>query len=62
VKADGFLVIVHGAVEELARARGLLLQGNPSRLDLHDSWSMRSSGPLPVRQAIGFSAREIEAE
>ena len=45
VKSDGFLVIVHGAVEELARARGLLLQGNPSRLDLHDNSSTRQ---LPV--------------
>ncbi len=36
VKADGFLVIVHGEVEELTRARALLALGNPSRLDLHD--------------------------
>jgi hypothetical protein len=48
VKADGFLVIVHGAVEELARARGLLLQDNPSRLDLHDGSTTSFSGLLPA--------------
>jgi hypothetical protein len=36
VKADGFLVIVHGALEELKRASAILAHGNPSRLDLHD--------------------------
>lgn len=48
VKADGFLVIVHGAVEELARARAILLQGNPSRIDLHDGSTTSLSGLLPV--------------
>jgi hypothetical protein len=48
VKADGFLVIVHGAVEELTRARALLALGNPSRLDLHDGLASSLSGPLPV--------------
>jgi hypothetical protein len=48
VKADGFLVIVHGAVEELARARAILALGNPSRLDLHDGLTSSLSGPLPV--------------
>lgn len=47
VKADGFLVIVHGAVEELARARAILALGNPSRLDLHDGLTTTLSGPLP---------------
>jgi hypothetical protein len=36
VKADGFLVIVHGALDELKRARAILAHGNPSRLNLHD--------------------------
>ena len=48
VKANGFLVIVHGAVEELARARAILALGNPSRLDLHDGLTSSLSGPLPV--------------
>ena len=46
VKADGFLVIVHGAVAELTRARAILAQGNPSRLDLHDGLMTTLSGPL----------------
>jgi hypothetical protein len=48
VKADGFLVIVHGAVEQLTRARAILAQGNPSRLDLHDGLTTSLSGPLTV--------------
>ncbi|HVA14022.1 MAG TPA: general stress protein [Stellaceae bacterium] len=48
VKADGFLVIVHAALEELARARAILALGNPSRLDLHDGLTTSLSGPLPV--------------
>jgi hypothetical protein len=51
VKADGFLVIVHGAVEELTRARAILAQGNPSRLDLHDGAATSLSGPLRVAPA-----------
>jgi hypothetical protein len=45
VKADGFLVIVHGEVEELTRARALLALGNPSRLDLHDGLATSLSVP-----------------
>ena len=48
VKADGFLLMVHGAVEELVRARAILAIGNPSRLDLHDGLTTSLSGPLPV--------------
>jgi hypothetical protein len=48
VRADGFLVIVHGAVEELTRARAILALGNPSRLDLHDGPTTSLSGPLRV--------------
>jgi Heat induced stress protein YflT domain len=48
VKADGFLVIVHGAAEELTRARAILALGNPSRLDLHDGLTTMPSGPLPI--------------
>jgi hypothetical protein len=48
VKADGFLVIVHGCVEELARARAILVQDHPARLDLHDGLMTSLSGPLHV--------------
>jgi hypothetical protein len=51
VRADGFLVIVHGAVEELTRARAILALGNPSRLDLHDGLTTILSGPLPTPRA-----------
>jgi hypothetical protein len=48
VKADGFLVIVHGAAEDLIRAQAILVQGNPARLDLHDGLLTSLSGPLHV--------------
>jgi hypothetical protein len=51
VKADGFLVIVHGAAEELSQARAILALGNPSRLDLHDGLATSLSGPLHVKDA-----------
>ena len=57
VKADGFLVIVHGAAEVLTRAKTILAQGNPSHLDLHDGMTSlsaprsaadRTRAPLPI--------------
>jgi hypothetical protein len=35
VKADGFLVMAHGAPEEIARAKAILGTANPTRLDVH---------------------------
>ena len=35
VKADSFLVMAHGAAEEIARAKAILGAANPSRLDVH---------------------------
>lgn len=35
VKADGFLVMAHGAAEEIARAKAILGTANPSRLEVH---------------------------
>jgi hypothetical protein len=35
VKADGFLVMAHGAAEEIARAKAILGTAKPSRLDVH---------------------------
>ncbi len=54
VKADGFLVIVHRAAEELTRARAILVQGNPSRLDLHDGLTTSLSSPLHVAPPPAF--------
>ena len=58
VKANGFLVIVHGAVEELTRARAILAQDNPSRLDLHDGlmtslWGALRVGDAPRSRPVG---------
>jgi hypothetical protein len=47
VKANGFLVIVHGAVAELRRASAILAHGNPSSLDLHDGLTTDLLGPVP---------------
>ena len=35
VKADGFLVMAHGAADEVARAKAILGTANPSRLNMH---------------------------
>jgi hypothetical protein len=35
VKADGFLVMAHGAAAEMARAKAILGTADPSRLDVH---------------------------
>jgi hypothetical protein len=51
VRADGFLVIVHGEVAELTRARAILALDNPSRLDLHDG--LASSLSLPPYVTTG---------
>jgi hypothetical protein len=35
LKADNFLVMAHGTVEEIARAKAILGTANPSQLDVH---------------------------
>ena len=35
VKADGFLVMAHGSVDEVARAKNILCTTNPARLNVH---------------------------
>lgn len=35
LKADSFLVMAHGAAEDVARAKALLAATNPSRMDVH---------------------------
>ena len=35
MKADGFLVMAHGAAEEMVRAKAILGTANPSHLDVH---------------------------
>jgi len=36
VKADSFLVMAHGTAEEVEKARGVLNQSDPSRLDVYN--------------------------
>jgi len=47
IKADGFLVMVHGAGDEMARAKAILRTANPTQLDLHQSASTAGSVPKP---------------
>ena len=37
LKADSFLVMVHGTAEEMVRAKAILGPMDPSRLDVHAS-------------------------
>ena len=46
VKADGFLVVAHGSAEEMARARTVLEQSNPTRIDLHEDVKTPASATL----------------
>ncbi len=43
VKADGFLVVAHGSAEEMARARAILEQSNPTHIDLHEDLKSQAS-------------------
>ena len=36
LKADGFLIVAHGSVDEMARAKLILETMQPARLDLHE--------------------------
>ena len=36
LKAEGFLIVAHGSVDEMSRAKALLETKHPSRLDLHE--------------------------
>ena len=36
LKANGFLIVAHGAAEEMARAKTILETTNPTSLDLHE--------------------------
>jgi hypothetical protein len=49
VKADGFLVMAHGAAEEIARAKTILAMANPSRLDVHASVPPTAPTDQPLR-------------
>ena len=46
LKADGFLIVAHGPVEEMARAKTILEMRKPSQLDLHEE--VKDMAPLPT--------------
>lgn len=43
LKADSFLVMAHGAAEEMARAKAILQTFNPSRIDQHEGAQVAQS-------------------
>jgi hypothetical protein len=52
VKADRFLVMAHGAPDDMARAEALLATANPRDVDLHAAVSpdgLLEPQPLPTR-------------
>jgi hypothetical protein len=46
LKADSFLVMAHGAAEEVARAMTILGTANPSRIDVHTG--AKAATPVPA--------------
>jgi hypothetical protein len=59
VKADGFLVIVHGALGDLKRASAILAPGKPARLDLFNGSTADKAG-FPYRGGSAASLRRRE--
>ena len=48
----GFLVVGHGAVDEMTRAKVVLDASNPMRLDVHEGVKT----PVPVEHSANFAA------
>lgn len=46
LKADGFLIVAHGPIEEMARAKSILAAMAPARLDAHEN--MKDMPQLPA--------------
>lgn len=46
VKADGFLVIVHGNDAEVERSKAILQRSHPTQLDTHEG--VRMNPPVPA--------------
>lgn len=51
VKADGFLVVAHGSVDEMARAKAALESKNPTCIDLHENVQAQVSAEKPTTSA-----------
>jgi hypothetical protein len=57
VKADGFIIVVRGTLEELTRVQLLLEKSNPSHVDLHDGQTLDFFGiPYGVKPAAVIGA------
>ena len=51
IKTDGFLVVAHGSVDEMARSKAILESSNPTHIDLHQNVSappQNQTGISPV--------------
>ncbi len=46
LKADGFLIVAHGSVNEMARAKTILEAMHPARLDLHEGVKDMAKPPV----------------
>jgi hypothetical protein len=53
VKADGFLLVAHGPVVEMARAKSILETMNPTHLDLHED--VKDMPAAPAEHATGHA-------
>lgn len=52
IKADNFLVIVHGTLDEVERARAILQNGHASELEVHQNLNMNPSAAEEQRNLI----------
>jgi len=55
IKADGFLLIVHGSPNDVERARTILQQTDPTQLDVHKSLTM--AAPVMTSDGRALPAR-----
>ena len=44
VKTDGYLVVGHGSVDEMARSKVILDANNPARIDVHENVEAQGGG------------------
>ena len=51
LKADGFLVLVHGTAVDVAQARTILTPLKPVRLDIHEGMTNIAIGGVPAQAA-----------
>jgi hypothetical protein len=51
LKVDGFIVMARGSAEEAERAKALLAEANPSRLEIHPTVKPDFVAPLAVHEA-----------